>query len=313
MDVSRGDPAASGGLDRVADVVLRRAGDRERADRLGLRLSRVTTATEPAFQRYPPSFSAVVAGRKRSIVGDDDQIWGPDRFIITPVDLPVVSAVVEAGEPDGFLSVRWRLDPVVVAEVAAAMPGSGASPAALERLGTWTPGLADAFARLVSLLDEPEHIDVLGPLVSREVVLRLLRTDQAPRVLAVAEDRDAVVPRAVSLLTDRMAEPWTVGSLASAVRTSEPTLFRRFKNATSMTPMQYLKRLRLGEARQRMTVLGEPAARAATAVGYRSASHFSRDYRSLYGRTPAADAARVRRRLALGREPATPDHRLTNE
>ncbi|MDH2428830.1 AraC family transcriptional regulator [Sphaerisporangium sp. TRM90804] len=284
----------------MADVVLRRAGAQALTDRLGLRLSHVTAATGLAFQRYPPSFSVVVSGRKRSIVGDDDQIWGRDRFIITPVDLPVVSAVVEADERRGFLAARWRLDPIVVAEVAAAMPRSTPSPAALERLGTWTPPLADAFARLVSLLDEPEHIAVLGPLVSREVVLRLLQTDQAPRVLAVVEDRDAVVPRAVSLLTDRMAEPWTVESLASAVRTSQPTLFRRFKDATSMTPMQYLKRLRLGEARHRMIVLGEAAAQAASAVGYRSASHFSRDYRQLYGRAPAADAANIRLQLGVG-------------
>jgi AraC-like DNA-binding protein len=211
------------------------------------------------------------------------------------------------GEPRGFLSARWRLDPVLVAEVAAAMPRGRTSAAPLERLGTWTAPLADAFARLVSLLDEPEHIALLGPLVSREVVLRLLQTDQAPRVLV--EDRDAVVPRAVSLLTGRMAEPWTVESLAAAVRASQPTLFRRFKDATSMTPMQYLKRLRLGEARHRMIVLGEAAAQAASAVGYRSASHFSRDYRRLYGRTPAADAAGTRRELGLGlgpgREPVT--------
>jgi transcriptional regulator GlxA family with amidase domain len=66
------------------------------------------------------------------------------------------------------------------------------------------------------------------------------------------------------------------------------------RSPTSMTPMQYLKRVRLGEARHRMVVLGEAAAQAATAVGYRSASHFSRDYRRLYGRTPAADAVATR-------------------
>lgn len=298
------DTATAGSLDRVADVVLRRAGDRTRAERLGLRLSHVTAPTGPGYQRYPPSFSVVVAGRKRSLVGDDDQLWGRERFFVTPVDLPVVSAVTGAGEPYGFLSARWELSPVLVAEVAAAMPGGRRPAARPHLLGTWTPPLADAFARLVGLLDEPEHIAVLGPLVSREVVLRLLETDQAPRVLAVIADADAVVPRAVSLLTGRMAEPWTVRRLAAEVSASEPTLFRRFREATSMTPMQYLKRLRLGEARHRMVVLGEAAAQAATAVGYRSASHFSRDYRDLYGEPPAADAANTRLRLqALGLGP----------
>lgn len=291
------DEATAERLDRTADVILRRAGDPARADRLGLRLSHVTAPTGPGYQRYPPSLSVVVAGRKRSVVGDDDRVWGREQFFVTPVDLPVVSAVVEAEDERGFLSARWRLDPVVIAEVAAAMPGGGRPLAAGDRLGTWTLPLADAFARLVALLDEPEHVAVLGPLVTREVVLRLMQTDQAPRVLAAAVDGDALVPRAVHLLTSRMAEPWTVDALAAAARTSRPTLLRHFKEATSMTPLQYLKRLRLGEARHRMVVLGEAAAQAASAVGYRSASHFSRDYRHLYGRTPAADAAHTRLRL----------------
>jgi AraC-like DNA-binding protein len=284
-------------LDRVADVVLRRAGDRALASRLGFRLSHVTAPTEPGYQRYTPSLSVVAAGRKRTVVGDDDRVWGRERFIITPVDLPLVSSVVEAEPRRGFLAARWELSPVLVAEVAAAMPTGGRPAADMDRLGTWTRPLADAFARLAGLLDEPEHIPVLGPLVSREVILRLLGTDQAPRVLAAVADTDDVVPRAVHLLTGRMAEPWTVDALAAAVRASKPTLFRRFRDATSMTPMQYLKRLRLGEARHRMIVLGESAAQAASAVGYRSASHFSRDYHRLYGRTPTADAVRIRLRL----------------
>ncbi|NDZ78058.1 AraC family transcriptional regulator [Streptomyces sp. SID10853] len=300
------DEATAGSLDRMAEVILRRSGDPVRADRLGLRLSHVTAPTGLGYQHYPPSLSVVVAGRKRSVVGNDNQVWGRDRFFITPVDLPVVSAVVETEEQRGFLSARWRLSPTLIAEVAAAMPGGNRLSAAGDRLGTWTPALADAFARLVALLDEPEHMAVLGPLVSREVILRLMQTDQAPRVVAAALNGDAVVPRVVSLLTSRMAEPWTVDALAAAARTSRPTLLRHFKEATSMTPTQYLKRLRLGEARHRMIVLEEAAAKAASAVGYRSASHFSRDYRHLYGRTPAADAAHTRlqlRELGLGREP----------
>ncbi|SFF03433.1 AraC-type DNA-binding protein [Actinacidiphila alni] len=318
-------------LDRVADVIARRAADRALAARLGLRLSHVTAPTGLAYQRYTPSLSIVAAGRKRSLVGDDDRVWGRDGFLITPVDLPVVAGVVEADEPRGFLSARWELSPIVIAEVAAAMavPGGGVrtgsgpegsgngregsgggregSGTGRELLGTWTAPLADAFARLVALLDEPEQIAVLGPLVTREVVVRLLQTDQAPRVLAAVADSDAVVPRAVGLMASRMAEPWTVEALAAAVRTSQPTLFRRFKDVTTMTPMQYLKRLRLGEARHRMVVLGEAAAQAATAVGYRSASHFSRDYRHVYGRTPAADAASVRLQLRSPEGVPVPD------
>lgn len=274
-------------------------------------MSKVYEPTGLFDRRYEPSMSVVLRGRKRSIVGDDDQVWGRERFIITPVDLPVVAGVVDAAGEDGFVAVVWKLDPAVVGEVVASMtvpaaaavaPGSSPSGAvsSLPRLGSWTAPLADAFARLVGLLDAPEDIPVLFPLVSREIVLRLLQTEQAPRITAALDGTGpSVVAGATALLTGRMAEGWSMERLARELRVSESTLFARFKEATGMTPAQYLKRTRLGEARRRMVVHGDTAARAAAAVGFRSASHFSRDYREAYGRPPAADAVVARAQLAL--------------
>ncbi|MFJ3380299.1 AraC family transcriptional regulator N-terminal domain-containing protein [Curtobacterium sp. NPDC090217] len=278
-----------------------RAGSAHRADALGLTVSRVFEPTGLFDRRYVPSLSVVLRGRKRSIVGDDDQVWGRERFIITPVDLPVVAGVVDTAGSDGFVSAVWRLDPTVVGEVVSSMSAPSAPPRSeVPRLGTWTAPLADAFARLLALLDAPEDVPVLFPLVSREVVLRLLQTEQAPRITAALDGSGtSVVAAATALLTGRMAEPWSMGRLARELRVSESTLFARFKEATGMTPAQYLKRTRLGEARRLMVVHGDTAARAATAVGFRSASHFSRDYREAYGRPPAADAVAARAQLAL--------------
>ena len=285
-------------LDRALEVVVRRVEGQRTIDALGLRLSRVDRPTPLGYQRYPPSLSIVLAGRKRSIIGDDDLLWGRDRFIITPVDLPVIAGVVESPPPSGFVAAVWQLDLTIVAEVADAMarPPLADPP---NRLGLWTEPLADAFGRLLGLLDTPEDIPVLAPLVSREVVLRLLQTDQAPRILAaIGTGGTDSVGRVTELLTQRTAEPWTMAWLAAEVHTSESTLFTRFRQATQMSPMQYLKRLRLGEARRRMVVLGDSAAQAASAVGYRSPSHFSRDYRAAYGRPPAEDAVIARAQLA---------------
>ncbi|WP_066653511.1 AraC family transcriptional regulator [Curtobacterium sp. MR_MD2014] len=302
--------AAVPGRDRQGS--LARVGSAHHAETLGLTVSKVHEPTGLFDRRYEPSLSVVLRGRKRSIVGDDDQVWGRERLIITPVDLPVVAGVVDAAGEDGFVAVVWRLDPVVVGEVVASMsvpaaaaavaPGSSPSGAvsSLPRLGSWTEPLADAFARLVGLLDEPEDIPVLFPLVSREIVLRLLQTEQAPRITAALDGTGpSVVAGATALLSDRMAERWSMVRLARELRVSESTLFARFKEATGMTPAQYLKRTRLGEARRRMVVHGDTAARAAAAVGFRSASHFSRDYREAYGRPPAADAVMVRGQLAV--------------
>ncbi|WP_092387796.1 AraC family transcriptional regulator [Curtobacterium sp. YR515] len=287
----------------TVDMVARPASV-QRAEALGLTVSRVHEPTGLFDRRYVPSLSVVLRGRKRSVVGDDDQVWGRERFIITPVDLPVVAGVLDTAGSDGFVSAVWKLDPVVVGEVVASMSStmSSTSRTDLPRLGEWTAPLADAVSRLLALLDAPEDIPVLFPLVSREIVLRLLQTAQAPRITAALDRAGAeagLVAGATALLTERMDEPWTMERLARELRVSESTLFARFKQATGMSPAQYLKRTRLGEARRRMVLHADTAARAAAAVGYRSASHFSRDYREAYGRPPAADAVVAREQLAL--------------
>lgn len=289
-------------LGRDHHAAAARTGSAHHADALGLTVSRVHEATGLFDRRYVPSLSVVLRGRKRSIVGEDDQEWGRERFIITPVDLPVVAGVIDTAGDEGFVSAVWLLDPVVVGEVVASMslPGSALAATPVPRLGSWTEPLADAFARLLGLLDAPEDIPVLFPLLSREIVLRLLQTSQAPRITAALDGNGtSVVTAATALLTSRMDEPWSMDRLARTLRVSESTLFARFKEATGMSPAQYLKRTRLGEARRRMVVHGDTAARAAAAVGFRSASHFSRDYRQAYGRPPAADAVVARAQLAL--------------
>ncbi|MBE1878196.1 AraC family transcriptional regulator [Myceligenerans sp. TRM 65318] len=286
-------------LDRAAAGVRRHLGNPARAEALGLRLSRVEELTGLSYQHYTPSLAMVLSGRKRSIVGEHDQRWGREHFLITPVDLPVSAGVVELDTRGEFLSAIWRLDPAIVSEVAGSMARTaGPTPDEPPRLGTWTPQLADAVARFLGLLDAPEDIPVLAPLLTREVVLRLLQTEQAPRMLAaVGTPRSGIVVRAIEALNDSIDKPWSLARLSTAVGASPSTLARRFKQVTGMTPLHYLKRLRLGEAQRRMVVLGESAGQAAGAVGYLSASHFSRDYRAAYDATPAADAARVRARL----------------
>lgn len=293
-------PSIDESLDRVAETI-RRHEQGPRADLLGLQLGRVRAPTGLGYHRYSPSFSFVATGRKRSVIGDYDQRWGREHFLITPVDLPVMAGVIETGPNGDFLSAVWRLDPIVVAEVTAAMARRPVrTEAEPPRLGTWTPELADAVARLVGLLDAPEDVAVLAPLLSREVVLRLLQTDQTPRLLAGAEAPLAdVVVKATEALESDLSAPWSLDRLAAEVGASPSTLGKRFKQVTGMTPVQYLKRLRLGEARRRMVVLGQSAAQAATGVGYLSASHFSRDYRLAYDSSPAADAAEVRAMMRL--------------
>lgn len=292
------DPRISASLARGADRVRRHADRAQRAASLGLLLGRTTGPTPMMFVRYPPCLAVVLTGRKVS--GDDEsgeQEWGSERFLITPVDLPMIARVTETGPDGDFVSVNWRIDPAVVSEVAARLPRPPqAAPSG--RLGAMTPEIADVVDRMLGLLDAPDEATVLAPLLQRELVVRLLQSDQAPRLLAAAAHAHAdVVSAAIDRLTAGLAEPWTVDAIAASVGASPATLSRRFREITGLTPMRYLKRLRLGEARRRLIAEGDTAAQAAAAVGYVSASHFSRDYRAAYGRSPASDATELRERM----------------
>lgn len=285
-------------LDRAADRVRRHIDRVAAAEPLGLILGRTTAPSPTMFVQYKPCVSVVLTGRKVS--GDDSasgEEWGPERFLITPVDLPLFARVTETGPAGDFVSVNWRIDPAVVAELAGQLP-LPAAPEPPERLGTMTAEIADVVDRMLALLDAPAEAGVLAPLLNRELIVRLLQSDQAARVLAAATHANAdIVTAAITTLTRRLAEPWTLDAIAASVGASPTTVSRRFRELTGLTPMRYLKRLRLGEARRLLITDGDTAAQAGAAVGYVSASHFSRDYRSAYGRSPASDATDLRERM----------------
>jgi AraC-like DNA-binding protein len=62
-----------------------------------------------------------------------------------------------------------------------------------------------------------------------------------------------------------------------------------FRAITSLTPLQFQKKLRLIEARRLMLSAGEPISNAAYSVGYESVPQFTREYGRLFGVSPARD------------------------
>jgi transcriptional regulator GlxA family with amidase domain len=149
---------------------------------------------------------------------------------------------------------------------------------------------------MVKLLDTPEDIAVLGPVVEREIYYRILRGELGSRLvdLAQSEGGNHRIVRAIEWLKQRYAAPLRIEELAEAVHMSPSALHHRFKAVTAMSPLQYQKQLRLHEARRMMFSDGLESATAAHRVGYESASQFSREYRRLFGAPPRAEIARLR-------------------
>ncbi len=156
--------------------------------------------------------------------------------------------------------------------------------------------LLDAFVRLMRLLDTPAEVPILRPLITREILYRLLLGEQGTRLrhLATQGGYTSLIAKAVVRLRHDFDQPLPLEQLARELGMSLSGLHRHFKAVTAMSPLQFQKRLRLQEARRLMLSEDLDAASAAYRVGYRDASHFNREYKSLFGIPPMRDMQRLR-------------------
>ena len=159
------------------------------------------------------------------------------------------------------------------------------------------PALLDAACRLLRLLDTPQAIPALAPLIRREILYRLLTGPHGAmlRHAASADSHLGQISRAIAWIRDHVREQLRIVDVARAAGMSVSSLHQHFKTITGLTPLQYHKQLRLQEARNLMIAGGMPAGSAGFAVGYDSPSQFSREYRRLFGAPPRSDIARLER------------------
>jgi AraC-like DNA-binding protein len=241
----------------------------------------------------------IAQGSKEVFLGEDRYLYDPAHYLLTTVELPVVSQVLEASKEQPYLSARLQLDPSLVGSVLVeadvlSPPGHGDVKAM--DVSLLDASLLDAVVRLVRLLDSPTEARVLAPLVTREIVYRLLMGVQGARLrhIAILGGDAHRIARVVDLLRKDFKEPLRVESIAQELGMSVSGLYHQFKAVTAMSPLQFQKRLRLQEARRLM--LGEhlDAASAGSRVGYDDAAHFNREYKSLFGLPPMRDVERLR-------------------
>ena len=254
---------------------------------------------------YDPALCVIAQGSKTVQLGDKEIAYGPLTYMISAVDLPVVGHIVEASPEEPYLAIKLSIDPQEVAEIVLEL-GDSLAPLDQQRdcpaascglcVAPVNVGVLEAMTRLVSLLDSPADCRILAPLVRREIIYRALTGKMGWRMRDfVATDSQAHrISKVIAVLKDRFAEPLRVRELAEDVNMSESTLFHSFKQVTRMSPVQFQKKLRLHEARRLMLSEGLEAATASYRVGYESPSHFSREYRRMFGAPPRADVIKLR-------------------
>ena len=264
-----------------------------------LALSRGSTPTLCMPAIYQPCLAIVVQGRKRAVLNNEVFQYDALNYLVVSVTLHAMGQVLEATPEHPFLSIRLNLDLEEIARLVLELGDRGPSPAAADRglfVARLDEPLLDAVLRMVKLLETPEDIDVLAPVIQREIYYRILRGDLGSRLvdLAQSEGGNHRVVRAIEWLKQHYVAPLRIEALADAVHMSPSALHHRFKAVTAMSPLQYQKHLRLHEARRLMFADGIESATAAHRVGYESASQFSREYRRLFGAPPRSEIARLR-------------------
>jgi len=246
---------------------------------------------------YDPMVNLILRGSKSMTVGDQTLHYCPANYFVMSVDLPAVGTVWPAASGEPYLAVALTLQPAVIAALLADLPklaepekaGSGFSVAAV------TPPLMDAWVRMLRLMNHPDDIPALAPAYEREILYRVLQGSQGRMLREIARPDSAMarVSLAIQWIRRDFAEPLRIEALAERAAMSESAFHRHFKAVTSLSPLQYQKRIRLLQARTLLVVGGKSVTSAALEVGYESATQFSREYARAFGLPPARDSERL--------------------
>jgi AraC-like DNA-binding protein len=270
----------------------------------GVRVARHSKPRPRTPVVYQPMIAVIGQGRKRGYLGDEVYVYDPFNYLVLSVPLPV-ECEWDASEEEPLLILAIKVEPTMLGEIVLEMdeplPPVHPAPRAISTT-PMSEELSEVVIRLLQYLRSPLDSRILGRQTVREIVYRALRGEQGGslRALASRDDHFTGIARVLKDIHTECAKPFTVESMATRAGMSVAAFHHNFKLVTARPPLQYLKRIRLDQARRLMALDGYNASTAASAVGYDSQSQFSREFKRLFGMTPVEEAKRVRARLVAG-------------
>ncbi|WPB59394.1 AraC family transcriptional regulator [Xylophilus sp. GOD-11R] len=273
----------------------------------GVRLLRSNRPLQTTPVLYEPGIVFVCQGRKTGFWGDRRYVYDAQHYLAVAVPVPFTMET-EASAEEPLLAVYLGLDLALVAELTSQLDGLLGAPQAAPATMLSTPiddTLADAVLRLLQALASPVESAILAPGIVREICFRVLCGEQghALRAALSGTGRVARIGRAVRRIHTAYREPLQIDALAGEADMSVSTFHLHFRQVTDSSPLQYLKSIRLHKARLLMLRENMTAAAAAARVGYESPSQFGREFKRLFGRSPALETDRLRGAYAM---PAMP-------
>ncbi|MCA2018290.1 AraC family transcriptional regulator [Vibrio tritonius] len=291
---------------RLAQCLAKWSGSRNHTETTipGLTLTSWESTTPPTSYTHNASICLIAQGKKQVVLGDERYIYDANHFLISSVNLPVIANIIEASPQAPYLGLILELDLQEISQLMVDTEMSYSNSNSLEKgigIGTLTEPLLDAFVRLVDLLEEPNNIAILAPMIKREIFFRLLSTEQGKRLhqLVTNGSHTHHISRAIEWIKRNYIRPLNVSELASYAGMSKSAFYNHFRSITSMTPLQFQKKLRLNEARRLMLTENLDALATTFKVGYESPSQFSREYSRLFGAPPVKDIKQLKDSGAL--------------
>ncbi|MBV7395902.1 AraC family transcriptional regulator [Mameliella sediminis] len=256
----------------------------------GVQLFRATEAVPCAPAVYDPCVVAIVSGGKEAVLDGNRHVYGSREYLCCPMSMPVEAGTPSASPDNPLLGVYIALDPRLMTELTLEMATVGDPQPRPEgkargiRLATWDAGFADGLLRLLHLLDSPTDMAILGMSRLREVYYAILKGEAGAFARHSFGPGNAIA-RAIAHVSANLADPASIEDLAARAGMSRAVFHRKFKQATTMSPIQFVKSMRLNKAAMKIAS-GMTVSEAARQVGYVSASQFSREFKRMYGNAP---------------------------
>lgn len=258
----------------------------------GVQLFKITEPVRCAPAVYEPSVTAIVCGGKEAIVDGHKHLYDASRYICCTMSMPIEAGTPEASPDNPLMGVYIALDTSVMTELVLELASASESlrpvrnssqPQGLST-ALWSHGFTDALYRLLQLDENPIDLSVLGKSRLRELYYEILK-GEAGLSFRSAFGGGNEIARSIEFLSSNLAKTVTIEELADQVGMSRAVFHRKFKQATKMSPIQFLKSMRLNKAAIKIAE-GENVSVAAMEVGYLSSSQFSREFKRMYGLPP---------------------------
>lgn len=246
-----------------------------------------------------PILAIIVQGEKKVLLGEEIYQYGVAQYLVVSVDLPLRASILEATTDKPYLGLKLALDPAQLCDIISQIQPSAdktENPMRGLFVSDASASLIDCAIRLTKLLDTPQDIPFLAPMIIREMYYRLLLSEQNEVVRQVAISGSSMyrIATVIKQINADFTKSLRIEALAEQANMSSASFYRHFKKVTSMSPLQYQKQLRLSEARRLMLTNNTDATRAAYQVGYESPSQFSREYSRMFGAPPLKDIEKLR-------------------